>query len=194
MPSVRALIMKKRSYGEGDLLIDILGSHGEKYRLLAKNARQSKKRFVGGVLDPLQFAELSILERSKGFDLVTEGKIIYPFQSLRESYAKLTLGFYFTKIIDQVTMEGIDENKSLFDLLGNSLRTLEKSEDIDQLKVRFQLKLLFYMGLYSPIKELNALTSQPVSAQIKEKMSDKLIYSAQNFVRKTMVSLDLPFS
>jgi|GEM_PF-2981736 len=186
--------MKKRNYGEGDLLVDVLGSQGEKLTLLAKNARQSRKRFSGGVLDPLQFTELSVLSRSRGFDFVTEGKIIYPFQKLRLSYSKLSLAFYCTKIVNMVSMDGMDENKSLFDLLGNTLRRLEKTNEESLLRVRFQLKLLFYLGLYSPVPQLRSLTALPISAPVEESLSHQLLSSAQNFIRKKMIEIDLPFT
>lgn len=192
MPSIRALILKKRSYGEGDLIIDILGSQGEKYCLLAKNARQSKKRFTGGVLDPLQFSELGMLERRRGFDLVTEGKVIYAFEALRQSYPKLNLGLYFTKVIDFVTLEGMEENKPLFDLLGNTLRTLEASKDDNVLTVRFQLKLLYYLGLYSPVPELESLTERPISEKWGFSENQNLLFTAQKFANEKLRSLDIP--
>ena len=175
MASIKALILRAKPYQEADLIIEALGSLGERHSFLAKNASKSRRRFGGGVLDPLQFVELFFTARSSGFDMVHEGKILYGFPHLRQDYEKIQIGLHFLKLAQMVTRDGMDENKILFDLIGNALRTLEKSADPAKLKVHFEIKFLFYLGFYAPSDELTVFTQTPVSQNAKIEMSPRKV-------------------
>ena len=173
MPSVKAFILRAKPYQEGDLIIEALGSHGERLTMIAKNAIKSRKRFGGGVLEPLNYSELTYSSRRSGFDFLQEGSLVYGFPQIRESYDKIRMALYFVKLILDVTRDGMDENKFLFDLLGNSLKTLEGAEDLQLLKAHFEIKFLYYLGMYVPAGELLEFAQRPVSHHGSINVADK---------------------
>lgn len=184
MPSVKAIILRKKPFNEGDLIVESLGALGERHTFIAKNARQSRRRFSGGVLDPLQFVELYYTQRNSGFDFLHEGKVLYGFAELRKSYEKIQMGLYFLKLSLMVTRDGMDENKLLFDLLGNTLRTLEKAENLQLLKAHYEVKFLFYLGFYFPVDEMKVFTNLPVSHHHKIPMSAEQVQKLLRHTKK----------
>ena len=145
MLSGRFLTLRAQPYNN-DLLIEALSKEGEKITLNAKNGLISKKRFAGGVLEPLKFVEFFYRQSKSGFNYIEEVRVIDDFMSLRESYEKLEIGFYFLKLISKGTHPGLLDNQALFDLLGNSLRALVSSRKPLLLKLQFEMKFLHALG------------------------------------------------
>ena len=63
-----ALILRTYTLGESDRIVVFLTSDRGKKRAVAKNARQSRRRF-GGALEPLTYGRVGYRER-EGRDLV----------------------------------------------------------------------------------------------------------------------------
>ena len=164
MPSGKFIILRAKSFKESDLILEAISKEGERVTLTAKNAVKSRKRFAGGVLEPLNFVEFFFTQAKSGFFYIQEARIIYPFQKLRDSYAKLELAFYFLKLIAKGTHEGLQDNKSLFDLLGNSLKALESTDDLVTLKIHFEVKYLHFLGFLEEDPDFIEFTNKPINA------------------------------
>ena len=162
MPSVKSLILRAKPYQESDLIVETLNINGIRQSFSAKNALKSRRRFSGGVLEPLHYVELYYSQRKSGIDFLHEGKVIYSFPRLRESYAKIQLSLHFVQLILMATRPGMEENKLLFDLIGNSLHSLEKSQQLSLLRAQFEIKFLYYLGFYAPVDELQDFVRTPV--------------------------------
>lgn len=143
----RFIILKTIKYSDSDLIIHALLKNGEKINFIAKGARKSKKRFSGGVLEPTHFVEGVYSKTKSDLFLLQEAHLIKGFEKLRTSYDKLELAFYFLKLMDQVSEYGGLDSESYFDLLGNSLTALETVAGINQLKLHFEVKFLYYQGV-----------------------------------------------
>lgn len=169
MPSGKFILLRAKKFRECDLIIDALSNDGEKVTLKAMNALKSKRRFAGGLLEPLNFVELHFTESKVGNLIVQEGKVLYGFPRLREDYNKLEVAFRIIKMIQKGSQEGFDQQE-LFDLLGNTLKQLEITESPQLLRLQFELKYLFYLGFLAP----NGDTSEFVSKKVSEHQSIKL--------------------
>ena len=163
MPSGKFLLLRAKPFRENDLIIDALSKSGEKFTFSALNALKSKKRFAGGVLEPLNYVEILYSQSQAGHLVIQEGKILYGFPKLRESYAKLQMAFHLLKMIQKVSHEGLGDNHEIFDLLGNSLRELETSDEPHLLKLQFELKYLFYLGFLAPDKDTKEFIGKTIS-------------------------------
>ena len=164
---LRVILLKKTQWGESNLIIHGISSKGERQSALARGALKSKKRFAGGILDPLQYVEL-VLSRSPRqtqLQTVQEAHLVNGFDGLRDSYEKIETAFWVASIVHQFAQEADpvtavsdsthstahteDDlgNRGLFDLCGNALKALEKETDFEKFKIHFGLKVLSHQGV-----------------------------------------------
>ncbi len=162
MPSGRFINLRAKPFRDADLILDVLSKEGERFVFTAKNALNSRRRFSGGVLEPFNFVEIFYTQAKSGFYYVQEARVIEAFAGLRKDYRKLELAFHFVKLISKGTYEGLSDNKNLFDLLGNSLKTLETSDTPHLLRLQFELKYLFYLGFLALNDDTGEFIAKPV--------------------------------
>lgn len=151
----RFIILKKIKFGESDLIIHALGTNGSKYAFMARAALKSKKRFGGGILEPLHFVNLSYKEHDdhEKIKKLNEASLIDDFKNLHSSYDKIELALFILKCVTPISQVGDVNSDFLFNLTGNSLRAICKLEDTNLesllriIKLQFCLKLLFQQGV-----------------------------------------------
>ena len=148
----RIIVLKNQAFSESDLLIWGLNSKGCQLSFIAKGALKSRKRFSGGVLEPSSYIQVEYSPSKSGLNRLNQAWFLDDFSNLRKSYQKLSLALYFLQLIYKVSQEGTEDTAELFDLLGNALKQIEQSPELDNLKIFFQIKLLFSQGILS--KEL----------------------------------------
>lgn len=185
----RFIILKSIKYSESDLIIHGLLKTGEKYSFIAKGARKSKKRFFGGVLEPTHFVE-AIFSKSKGdMFYLQEAHLINGFDGIRTSYEKLEVAFYFLKLIDQVSEYGGLDSESYFDLLGNGLFELQTSNDLEKLKLHFEIKFLYYQGILPSDQIYQEFLKFNLSDGDKLKYNKHQAYTISNFINSHIKQL-----
>lgn len=152
----KIIVLKKIKYAETNLILHTLSNEGERLNFIARSAVKSFKRFAAGILEPLHYLNISYTEAKSGdLHLLKEAQIIEDFYSLRKNYECLNLSLYFLSFVSKLTHESLDGNKELFNLLGNSLKVLQKlskkdsgTDVLNQLKLRFEMKALQQQGIY----------------------------------------------
>src|SRR5215831_18376225 len=109
-----ALILRTYKLGESDRIVVFLTRDRGKKRGVAKNARQSRKRF-GGALEPMTYGRVGYVEREHR-DLVRL-EYIEPVRSPMRACDAEALGYvsYFAELIDEWAQES-DPNETLFRL------------------------------------------------------------------------------
>lgn len=152
MKSERAIVLRRIKYGESDLIVSCLNQEGCRLNLMAKGALRSRRRFAGGVLEPLNYIKIvyqiqASPDSQNPLHWLKEAQLLRGFQGLRQDYDRLEMGIYFLHLVSQVGREGEGDNHSLFDLLGNSLGALETTGSLKYLKLLFELKILHQQGV-----------------------------------------------
>lgn len=168
----RALVLKRTKYGEADLVLHALTPQGAKISCMARGALKSKRRFGGGVLEPTHYIEMLIRPspRADGLGSLEEAKLIDGFEGLRSSYERLDTALSLVDTIDRICQPGDTGSNHLFDLLGNGLRILQTTRDIDRTKVHFLLKLLYHQGVLEAENWMGPFLSAPLSAGDEAKL------------------------
>ena len=165
----------------------MLTQEGNKLGLIAKGARNSKKRFAGGVLESMNL--IKIVYKSKDNSKVeqplcflNEAALLQSFDKLRTDYERLELAFYFVKYMDKVSFEANLDADSLFNLLGHSLKKAETTEDLKFLKYCFEMKLLFNLGVLPP----KLYNTEILSTAIRDidELTDKKVSSMEEILRE----------
>jgi DNA repair protein RecO (recombination protein O) len=148
-----ALILRTYKLGESDRIVVFLTRDAGKKRGVAKNARQSRKRF-GGALEPLTLGRVGYMER-EGRELVAL-HYVEPLRSPMAAAHGEALGYaeYFAELIDEWAQES-DPNETLFRLGASMVDAMAEGVAIDPLARYFEFWLLRLQGVYEPDRRLS---------------------------------------
>jgi DNA repair protein RecO (recombination protein O) len=153
-----ALILRTYKLGESDRIVVFLTRDRGKKRGVAKNARQSRRRFGGG-LEPLTYGRVAYVERERR-ELV---RLDYVEQrrSPLSAVDGEALGYvsYFAELIDEWAQEA-DPNETLFRLGVSMVDAIAVGVPIEPLARYFEYWLLRLQGVY----EVDARLSEEARA------------------------------
>ncbi len=143
--TTRALVLRRRVYGDFDLIVTLLTWDQGKRAVIAKSAKKSTKRFQG-VLEP--FGELTVLCRTgRGMPVLQEATLEEPCAEIRGDVLKTAYANYWTEIID-IHLEDGHRQRDLYRLLRFALTRLNLGTlSPDLLSLLFQLRFLKIAGL-----------------------------------------------
>jgi DNA repair protein RecO (recombination protein O) len=149
-----ALILRTYKLGESDRIVVFLTRDRGKKRGVAKNARQSRRRFGGG-LEPMTCGRVAYVERERR-DLV---RLEYVEQKRSPLSAEdgEALGYvsYFAELIDEWAQEA-DPNEPLFRLGTSTVEAVAAGVPIEPLARYFEFWLLRLQGVYEAAEGLSA--------------------------------------
>jgi DNA repair protein RecO len=149
-----ALILRTYKLGESDRIVVFLTRDRGKKRGVAKNARQSRRRFGGG-LEPLTYGRVGYVERERR-ELVRLDYV----EQLRSPLSAIdgqALGYvsYFAELIDEWAPEA-DPNETLFRLGVSVVEAIAKGVPIEPLARYFEYWLLRLQGVYEVDAQLSS--------------------------------------
>src|SRR5438046_5612341 len=141
-----ALILRTYKLGESDRIVVFLTRDRGKKRGVAKNARQSRRRF-GGALEPLTYGRVGYFERERR-ELVSLN-FVEPARSPLSAVEGEALGYvgYFADLIDEWAQEA-DPNETLYRLGASMVDAIAEGVPIEPLARYFGCWLLRLQGGY----------------------------------------------
>ena len=141
-----ALILRTYALGESDRIVVFLTRDRGKKRGVAKNARQSRRRF-GGALEPMTCGRVTYRERERR-DLVFVQDVAPTRSPLTAADGEaLSYVGYFAELIDECSPEN-DPSESLFRLGTSVVEAMAAGVPIDALARYFEFWLLRLQGIY----------------------------------------------
>jgi DNA repair protein RecO (recombination protein O) len=142
-----ALILRTYKLGESDRIVVFLTRDRGKKRGVAKNARQSRRRF-GGALEPLTCGRVGYFERERR-DLVRVDYVEQRRSPLSAADGE-ALGYaeYFAELIDEWAQEG-DPNETVYRLGVSMVEAMARDVPIQPLARYFEYWLLRLQGVYA---------------------------------------------
>jgi DNA repair protein RecO (recombination protein O) len=148
-----ALILRTYKLGESDRIVVFLTRDRGKKRGVAKNARQSRRRF-GGALEPMTYGRVGYVERERR-DLVRLDYV----EQLRSPLSAIdgeALGYvsYFAELIDEWAQEA-DPNETLFRLGVSMTDAIAAGVPIEPLARYFEFWLMRLQGVYELDRDLS---------------------------------------
>ena len=143
-----ALILRTYTLGESDRIVVFLTRDRGKKRGVAKNARQSRRRF-GGALEPMTCGRVGYVERERR-DLVFL-HYVEPTRSPLSAADGEALGYvgYFAELIDEWAQDA-DPNETLFRLGASMVEAMVAGVPVEPLARYFEYWLLRLQGVYQP--------------------------------------------
>src|SRR5947199_2903285 len=151
-----ALILRTYKLGESDRIVVFLTRDRGKKRGVAKNARQSRRRF-GGALEPMTVGLVGYMERERR-DLVRL-EYVEPRRSPMAAIDPDALAYasYFAELIDEWAQDN-DANEPLFRLGASVVEAMAgpgRHVPIDPLARYFEYWLLRLQGVYENDAQLS---------------------------------------
>src|SRR4249919_2582125 len=149
-----ALILRTYKLGESDRIVVFLTRDRGKKRGVAKNARQSRRRF-GGALEPLTCGRVGYFERERR-DLVRLDYVEQRRSPLSAADGE-ALGYaeYFAELIDEWAQEG-DPSETLYRLGVSMVEAMARGVPIEPLARYFEYWLLRLQGVYEEGDRMSA--------------------------------------
>jgi DNA repair protein RecO len=149
-----ALILRTYSLGESDRLVVFLTRDRGKKRGVAKNARQSRRRF-GGALEPMTCGQVTYRERERR-DLVFLQDVA-PRRSPLSAPSGDAFGYvgYFAELLDECLPEN-DANEPIYRLGESLVEALTAGVDVERLARYFEFWLLRLQGVYEIDRRLSS--------------------------------------
>jgi DNA repair protein RecO (recombination protein O) len=149
-----ALILRTYRLGESDRIVVFLTRDRGKKRGVAKNARQSRRRF-GGALEPMTCGRVGYFERERR-ELVSLN-FVEPIRSPLSALDGEALGYvgYFAELIDEWAQEA-DPNETLYRLGASMVDAIAVGVPIEALARYFEFWLLRLQGVYETDVGLSA--------------------------------------
>lgn len=152
--STRAIVIAKENFGEADQYIQFLTQDWGLITVLARAARKSKRRYVGG-LDLFCHDEIFVRGDPKSKPYLNELTVLNSFPQLREDLNKLLTAGKLNLWIRQLANVAVPI-PHIYSLLGQSLALVTgepSAERLELLLLVFKIKLLSHLGLQPQLKE-----------------------------------------
>lgn len=144
----RVIVLKKYPFQEADFILRVLNPQGAALSLIARGAAASRRRFSGGILDPVHFIGVEYRpSRQSHLHFLNSAWFIHRFEGIKKSYDHLSLALYFVHLIEKVSQEGVQDCQDHFNLLGGGLKALCNHPDLKTLQFLFEFRLLWMQGV-----------------------------------------------
>ncbi len=150
----RGIVLSHENFGESDRYVHFFTRDWGTITVLAKAARKSKRRYVGG-LDLFCHDEISIKGDPKEKAYLVELSVINSFANLRTSLEKLVVAgkvIGWIKKLANITLPMF----GVYKLLGQTLALIEREGDEKRLEVLslvFRMKLINLLGFKPSIEQ-----------------------------------------
>ena len=149
MPAFKtsAIILRRVDYGDYDLILTLFSADQGKIAVIAKNAKQSRRRFAG-VLELFSLLQVHCSRRrEQGLAVLQEAHLIEPFDGLRAQVLKTAYASYWAELV-LIWAEEQQPLAPLYDLLVYVLGELSRGvRQAAVLNLVFQMRLLDLAGL-----------------------------------------------
>lgn len=146
--SSKGIVISIENFGEADRYIQFFTKDWGMISVLAKSARKSKRRYVGG-LDLFCHNEIFLRGDPKDKPYLTELSVLNSFPKLREELDKVLVAGKISQWIKKLANTPTPM-PAIYSLIGQTLALIEKEqnlEKLDLLNTVFKLKLLSLLGL-----------------------------------------------
>ncbi len=147
METHEALLLRKSSYGEADLVVTLFSRELGKFRALAKNAKKSQKRF-GGRLDFFNRLAIEVTLNKRRFNLIGEVILKESYREITESVDSFAAATRVLELLDFLIPEQ-EPASELFDLAADTLGFLSGKREPYSVFLVFLLRAITLCG-YRP--------------------------------------------
>lgn len=147
MSSTRGIVVGKTDFGESDRYVQFITRDWGLINTLAKSARKSKRRYVGG-LDLFCHDEILLRGNPREKPYLVELSVLNSFNGIRDDLERLLSAGRITQWVRRLA--DTSPTPAIYSLFGQTLALIERESDthrLDLLELVFKVKLLDTLGL-----------------------------------------------
>jgi DNA repair protein RecO (recombination protein O) len=141
-----AIVLKRIAFGETDKILTVFTREYGKLSAIAKGARRTTSRLVGGT-EPMTYSRM-LLAVGQNLDVLTQCEVQEPFPEIRADLDRIGHATYLLELTN-AALEERQRQPELFDLLLTALHVLARIEEPDVAARMFELKAMRVLG-YEP--------------------------------------------
>lgn len=145
--SSMGIVLRTRTFGEDDVLVEILTPGEGRFHAFARHGRKSRKRF-GTVLEPFNLISVQYQEKG-GFISLSEAVLEIPLSFLAQDFERLMAAFYLVEVVREFIPERHPDRR-LYGLLKESLESLNSGLPPREALETFESSFLDLQG-YRPV-------------------------------------------
>jgi DNA repair protein RecO (recombination protein O) len=146
--SSKGIVLSSEDFGEADKYIQFFTREWGMITVLAKSARKSKRRYVGG-LDIFCHDEIFLRGDPRERPYLVELSVLNSFTGIRDSLERMMAGGKIVQWVRKLA-DVAQPMPLIYSLLGQTLALIEKTDSAERLEVLallFKIKLLAQIGL-----------------------------------------------
>ena len=153
------IVLRRRDYGDYDLIVTLLTRDKGKRTLIAKSAKKSKKRFPG-ILEPFNHLQITYRQgHRKGMPVLEEAALEHALGSIRSDFLKTAFASYWAECV-AVWMEEERTRPDIYELLAFVLQALaEDKMPTAMLSILFQMRFIGYEGFQPALESCSCCQS-----------------------------------
>ena len=142
-----AIVLRRRAYGDFDLILTVLTQEHGVRTLIAKSAKKSTKRFPG-ILEHFDGLRIVCREpRGKGLSILDEANLEKNFGVVRSDVVKTAYASYWSELV-VMWLEAEEPRRDIYDLLAFVLDALSSdAAPAALLSLLFQMRFIGREGL-----------------------------------------------
>ena len=145
MEKCEALIIKKSVYGESDYLATFFTKKHGKVKVLARNAKKSKKRF-GGRLEPFLILSADISFNENRFNILNDVTLINAYSNIVDNLESFAFASFVLEHLDIFAYQS-QPSEELFNESIKTFEEINSGRNLQPALLKFQLKLLEINGI-----------------------------------------------
>lgn len=142
----KGIVIKETYSGESDKFITVLLKNYGKISIFCKGARNAKSKFLAST-SLFSYSEFVIFLGAKTPTL-SSSNLIENFFDLRLDYDTFVISSYFAEVCDKLILQEINCDDYIRLLYVAFKNLIKKNSNINLIKVVFELKFLYIMGIY----------------------------------------------
>lgn len=147
-----AILMRKTELRETSLILNFYTRESGKIVGIIKGVRSPQPQF-GALFEIFSLDKIVFYERKKSdIFTVSQCELIDYFPGIRRDLEKMSIASYFMEMIDTISAQG-EKNEEMFNVIVESLRSLEKSSNPKKSARIFELKILKLAGMMPSLEE-----------------------------------------
>lgn len=158
---LRAIVLRRRDFGEADRIVTVLSAERGKVRLVAKGSRRTNSRLAGH-LEPFCAVRL-LVARTRGIDIISQAETLETFAHLRQHESAIAIAGYLAELVDALMPED-ERQEAVYDLLFSSYRLIDEGHDARLVSHIAELGLLRILG-YRPELERCIVCTRPITPE-----------------------------
>jgi DNA repair protein RecO (recombination protein O) len=141
-----AIVLRSKKYGDTSKIITLYTKEFGKISVIAKGSRSRNNKF-GGSLEPISHISIVFYKyANRDLQYISQSSIIDFFPSVHNDFSKMMIVIAILEIVNNV-IHSEEQNKDFFNLILNTIRSIEKSDsNYNRFLLYFQVHLANIFG------------------------------------------------